>query len=88
MVEFDETFSIRYSGKDALKKRVFYRLTPRRKEFPYFDGGHEFKEFSIDKNLRNLRTLLPEFDVSTEISGERIVVNNVIIEIPNLGETL
>jgi hypothetical protein len=83
MVEFDETFTKRYTRSDAVGQRVLYRIMPRKGEIPYFLGGLDVEEFTYSNNLLgNLRYLLRDFQAEVNIVGDRVVVGEIAVAIP------
>lgn len=83
MVEFSENLSKRIVGVPAVAQRVLYRLSVREGEIPYFPGGLAVKEFVYNNNLTSaIRNVLSDFHSEVNVSGDRVSVGDVIVQIP------
>ena len=83
MVEFSENLSRRLEGIPAKAQRVYYRLCVRKDEVPYFNRGLDVQEFSPNSNLdASIRQVLSDFDTSVVISGGRVTVADIQINLP------
>jgi hypothetical protein len=86
MVEFSENFSERFTGKKAIQQRVFYRIAVRKGEIPYFSGGLDAEEFTLNEGLlASLRNLLSDIDVNVNVVQDRVTVGDIEVLIPWLG---
>jgi hypothetical protein len=84
MIEFSEDFSIKYTGKEAVAKRVMYRITPRAGDIPYFNGGLNVHEFDAGSDLEGgLRDLLSDFGAAVSVAADgRVTVGDISVPIP------
>jgi len=83
VIEFSENLSKRFTGVPAVARRVTYRLSVRYGEIPYFPGGLDVNEFVYDNDLTtSVRNVLSDFHAEVNVSGDRVSVGDVIVEIP------
>jgi hypothetical protein len=83
MIEFSEDFSTEYSGTPAVEKRVYYRIAPLKGEVPYTDNGLDISLFSYASGLSaSIKKVLADFNTSVTVSGDRVIVGTVEVEIP------
>ena len=83
MVEFTENLSKRFVGVPAVAQRATYRLSVRKGEIPYFPGGLDVQEFTYNNNLNShIKRLLSDFDVNVSVSGDRVLLGDIQIQIP------
>lgn len=86
MIEFDETLSTKYSGNQAIIKRVQTRLKHTTSDIPYYERGVDLFEFTYGSKEVALRLGLRDFAASVELDSEnsRVQVYNVKIDIDEL----
>ena len=86
MIEYDETLSALYSGKEALIRRVKSRLTHTTTDIPYFDRGVSMELFTYGTQQAGIKMALRDFGsaVSVSADGGRAVVYNVKIDVSEL----
>jgi len=83
MIEFSENLTKRYEGVPAMAQRAFYRLTVRKGEIPYFNGGLDIQEFTYGGDLAGaVNKVLSDFQVSVAVSGNRVLVGDIMIDVP------
>jgi len=83
MVEFSADLSKRYEGVQAVSQKVTYRLSVRAGEIPYFNGGLDVQEFSVGGNLSAaVSRALSDFRYSVSVSGDRVLVGDILIALP------
>ncbi len=87
MLEFDETLSKRYTGKEAAIRRIQTRLKHTTFDIPYYDRGLDVAEFTYGSQVAAIKLCFKDFgpeikyvdknsriqyyDVTIGISGEQ-----------------
>jgi len=83
MIEYSENLTTRYEGVPAIAQRAFYRLSVRKGEIPYFNGGLDFQEFSYGDDISGaVSRVLSDFKSSVSVVGGRVYVGDIQIELP------
>jgi hypothetical protein len=83
MIEFSEDLSERFDGVVGVSQRAYYRLSVRKGEIPYFNGGLDVQEFSYSMDLQGaVSRVLSDFDASVSVTGDRVCVGNIDIALP------
>jgi hypothetical protein len=86
MVEFSEDLSKRYTGKEALTKRIECRLKHSLSDIPYYDRGVDITEFTYGSQAAALRQSLRDFmpDIVIDTANSRVQLYNVTIDVSKL----
>lgn len=90
MIEFNDTLSELYEGKEALIKRVKTRLSHTTRSIPYFDRGVDINLFTYGSQQSGIKMALRDFGAAVSVSndGERIVAYNIQIDVSQItGES-
>lgn len=85
MIEFDETLSTQYSGKEALIRRMKTRMLHTTYDIPYYERGVDIAEFTYGSQVAAIKLAFKDlgpnviltndnqrvqyYDVSVDISG-------------------
>lgn len=81
MVEFSEKLDKKFTGAQALSKRVAYRTQFEKYVIPYTDFGVDYSLFNnTSELLRSLREVLGDLDVKIQLSGDKIVVADLVLD--------
>jgi|LSQA01.1.fsa_nt_gi hypothetical protein len=87
-IEFSEDLSTRFEGKDAVVQRVLYRTKVLKGEVPYFQRGFSAGLFEFGGSkvlLGELRSLLKDFPCDVSVSGDRLLLGEIAINIDKLS---
>jgi len=87
MIEFDETLSIKYSGKEALMKRVQTRIKHTTSDIPYYERGLDVSEFVYGSQVAAIKLAFKDLgpSVSFDAVNSRIQYYDVGIDV-SIGE--
>ena len=88
MIEFDETLTKQYSGKEALVKRMMTRLNHTTFDIPYYERGVDIAEFTYGSQVAAIKLAFKDLGPNVSLDGEnqRIQYYDVSIDVSNLGE--
>jgi hypothetical protein len=86
MIEFDETMTRKYSGKEAIKERCIAKLNHRTQDIPYFVDGLDIQEFTYGSKALAINECLAEFtpNIKLDKANSRIQLYDVTIDVSNL----
>jgi hypothetical protein len=84
MLEFDETFSNTYLGKEAITRRIKTRILHTTSDIPYFSRGLDVAEFTYGSQLAAIKLAFRDLGPGIEYDGEnsRIQYYDISVEIP------
>ena len=86
MLQFDETLTVRYAGREGTRREVMNRLYVRYGEIPYFNGGIYVEEFGLnDKFEHSVRAVLGDFEANVNVTNGRVLVGDITINLPYEG---
>lgn len=87
MIEFDETMSRMYSGKEAISKRIETRLKHTTYDIPYYDRGVDIQEFTYGSSVAAIKLGLRDFgpELKYDSVNSRVQIYDIIVPV-NLGE--
>lgn len=87
MIEFDETLSKKYYGKEAVVRRIQTRIKHTTYDIPYYQRGLDVSEFQYGSQLAAVKLALKDFGPRVDYDGvnSRIQVYDVNIDV-NIGE--
>ena len=87
MIEFDETLSKKYTGKEALMRRIQTRVKHTTYDIPYYERGVDIAEFTYGSQIAAIKLAFKDFGPAITYSGETSRIQYYDISIPaNLGE--
>lgn len=88
MIEFDETLSRKYSGKEAVKTRILTRLKHTTSDIPYYDRGVDISEFTYGNPLAAIRIGLRDFgpELYYDSANSRVQIFDISIPVDFEGE--
>lgn len=86
MTEFSEDLSKKYTGKEALKRRVECRIKHTLSDIPYYDRGVDISEFTYGSKSLSLQQALRDFSpmVTIDNVNSRVQVYDVVINVDNI----
>ena len=83
MLQFNESLSKVYTGRQGTEKEIYNRLAVRYGEIPYFNGGIEVQEFGFSDNLLlSVRRVLKDFEATVNIVQGRVTVGEIVVALP------
>lgn len=87
MIEFDETLSKRYYGKEAVSRRIQTRIKHTTYDIPYYQRGLDVSEFQYGSQLAAIKLAFRDFGPQITYNSEnsRIQFYDLNIDV-NLGE--
>ena len=87
MIEFDETMSKLYSGKEAVTERIKTRLKHSTYDIPYYERGIDIDEFTYGSPVAAIKLGLRDFGPELKYDSEnsRIQLYDIIIPV-DFGE--
>ena len=88
MIEFDETFSNTFVGKEAITRRIKTRLLHTTSDIPYYTLGVDMAEFTYGSQLAAIKLAFRDLGPGIEYHGEnsRIQYYDISIDIPEGSE--
>ncbi|MBR4397041.1 MAG: hypothetical protein IKS48_07340 [Eubacterium sp.] len=90
MIEFDETLSKRYTGKEALIKRMETRLLHTTHDIPYYDRGVDVSEFVYGSQTAAIKLAFKDLgpDITLDSENSRIQYYDITVDVSGImGET-
>ena len=89
MIEFDETLSKKYYGKEAVMHRIQTRIKHTTYDIPYYQRGLDISEFQYGSQVAAIKLAFRDFGptVSFDSTNSRIQIYDVIIDV-YIGEVL
>lgn len=86
MTEFSEDLSKKYTGKEALQRRVECRIKHTLSDIPYYDRGVDISEFTYGSKSLSLQQALRDFSpmVTIDNVNSRVQVYDVVIDVDNI----
>lgn len=87
MIEFDETLSKKYYGKEAVMHRIQTRIKHTTYDIPYYQRGLDISEFQYGSQVAAIKLAFRDFGltVSFDSTNSRIQIYDVNIDV-NIGE--
>lgn len=87
MIEFSEDLSKRYSGAEALQRRIEARTKFEKGIVPFTNYGVDYNLFNIDSTAfqSSLSSMLADLNVKYELSGDRLITADIEITLSSLG---
>lgn len=87
MVEFDETLSKKYYGKEAVMRRIETRIQHNTHDIPYYNRGLDVEEFLYGSQVAAIKLAFKDFGpyINYDAANSRIQYYDVNINI-NIGE--
>ena len=87
MIEFDETLTKRYYGKEAVMHRIQTRIKHTTYDIPYYQRGLDVAEFQYGSQIAAIKLAFRDFGprVDFDSTNSRIQVYDVNIDV-NIGE--
>jgi hypothetical protein len=87
MIEFDETLSQRYNGKEAVMRRIETRIKHTTHDIPYYQRGLDVSEFVYGSQVAAIKLAFKDFGPNIKFDGvnSRIQFYDVNIDV-NVGE--
>ncbi len=88
MMEFDETLSRKYSGKEALLIRMKTRLLHTTSDIPYYERGVDIAEFTYGSQVAAIKLAFKDLgpNVTLDSENKRIQHYDISVDISKLGE--
>jgi len=86
MIEFDETLSKKYTGKEAITQRIETRLKHTTADIPYYQRGVDIDEFQYGSQVAAIKLAFKDFGPTITFDGEnsRIQYYDISIDAENL----
>lgn len=83
MIEFDETFSNKYTGKQALIKRIQTRCKHTTSDIPYYERGLDVSEFVYGSQVAAIKLAFKDLgaDVSYDSNNSRIQYYDISVDV-------
>ena len=87
MIEFNETLSKAYSGKQAITQRIITRLKHSTEDIPYYEKGVDIEEFTYGSPVAAIKLGLRDFgpELKYDSTNSRVQFYDIIVPI-NAGE--
>lgn len=87
MIEFDETLSKKYAGKEALMRRIETRIKHTTFDIPYYERGLDVSEFLYGSQVAAIKLAFKDFgpQLNYDAVNSRIQYYNVNIDV-SIGE--
>jgi len=88
MIEFDETLSKKYNGKEALLKRMNTRLLHTTSDIPYYERGVDIAEFVYGSQIAAIKLAFKDLGPNVTFDGRnsRIQFYDISVDVSRLGE--
>ena len=86
MIEFDETLSKKFTGKEALIRRMKTRLLHTTYDIPYYERGVDIAEFTYGSQTAAIKLAFKDLgpNVTLNSQNQRIQYYDVSVDISNL----
>lgn len=86
MIEFDETLTNTYNGKEALIRRMKTRLLHTTQDIPYYERGVDIAEFTYGSQTAAIKLAFKDLgpNVTLNSQNQRIQYYDVSVDISNL----
>ena len=86
MIEFDETLSTQYSGKEALIRRMKTRMLHTTYDIPYYERGVDIAEFTYGSQVAAIKLAFKDLgpNVTLNTQNQRVQYYEVSVDISNL----
>lgn len=90
MVEFSEDFNIKYTGKQALSKRIEARLFVEKGSIPFSNYGIDYGLFSFsgDDFTTSVNKMFADMEVNISITRDRVTVAGISVNVGSGGAEL
>lgn len=87
MIEYDETLSRKYLGKEALMQRIQTRVKHTTSDIPYYDRGLDVSEFMYGSQIAAVKLAFKDLgpQVTFDNENSRIQYYDIAIDVP-VGE--
>lgn len=87
MIEFDETLSKKYYGKEAVMHRIQTRIKHTTYDIPYYQRGLDISEFQYGSQVAAIKLAFRDFGptVSFDSTNSTIQIYDINIDV-NIGE--
>lgn len=82
MIEFDDTFSKQYSGKEALIQRINTRIRHTTSDIPYYTRGVDVAEFAYGSQVAAIKLAFRDLGPSVTYDENNSRVQYYDISIP------
>lgn len=88
MIEFDETLSKKYYGKEAVMHRIQTRIKHTTYDIPYYQRGLDISEFKYGSQVAAIKLAFRDFGptINFDDVNSRIQYYDVNINLNELGE--
>lgn len=88
-LEFDDTFSTRYTGKNAIIRKLQTRIKHTTSDIPYYERGVDVTEFTYGNPMAAIKLAFRDFGPNVTWNGRtsRIQYVDVSIPYPPQGES-
>ena len=83
MIEFDETFSKKYYGKEAVMRRIQTRIKHTTYDIPYYQRGLDVAEFEYGSQIAAIKLAFKDFgpQITYDNINSRIQIYDLSIEV-------
>ena len=82
MMEFDETLSKKYYGKEAIIRRIKTRIQHTTSDIPYYDRGLDVAEFVYGSQIAAVKLAFKDFGPQLNFKGDNSRIQYYDIDIP------
>ena len=82
MLEFDETLTQKFTGKEGLLKRIQTRLKHTTHDIPYYDRGLDVSEFIYGSQVAAIKLAFKDLGPQVNFDGENSRIQYYGISIP------
>ncbi len=88
MIEFDETLSKKYYGKEAVSRRVQTRMKHTTYDIPYYQRGLDISEFRYGSQVAAIKLAFRDFgpQINFDSINSRIQYYDMNINVSEIGE--
>ena len=86
MLEFDETLTKKYTGKEALTRRVQTRCKHTTEDIPYYDRGLDISEFTYGNQVAAIKLAFKDIGPFVTYDGKnsRLQVYDISVDVSEL----
>ena len=83
MIEFDETLSKKYYGKEAVVRRIKTRIKHTTYDIPYYQRGLDVAEFEYGSQIAAIKLAFKDFgpQITYDNINSRIQIYDLSIEV-------